>query len=134
MRFLFILLFLCTVGFVPLDRQLSRGTSDKPSAESKAIPFLAQEVPAWSKNNGCFSCHNDGDAARALYVDSRKGYAIPPNALNATTTWLSRPNIWEQNKGEPGFSDKTLSNVQFASALLAAFEAGQVKDRQPATA
>jgi hypothetical protein len=30
-----------------------------------------------------------------------------------------------------GFSDKTLSNVQFASSLLAAFEAGQVKDRQP---
>jgi len=44
---------------------------------------------------------------------------------------VSQPGIWEQNKGNPGFSDKTLSGVQFASALLAAFEAGQVKDRQP---
>jgi hypothetical protein len=44
---------------------------------------------------------------------------------------VSQPNTWEQNKGDPGFSDKTLSNVQFASALLAAFEAGQIKDRQP---
>jgi hypothetical protein len=44
---------------------------------------------------------------------------------------VSQPNTWEQNKGDPGFSDKTLSNVQFAAALLAAFEAGQVKDRRP---
>jgi squalene cyclase len=44
---------------------------------------------------------------------------------------VSQPNTWEENKGDPGFSDKTLSSVQFASSLLAAFEAGQVKDRQP---
>ena len=126
-RLLFILLFLCVSGSVPLAVQRS---SDNGTAELKAIAFLVREVPAWSKNNGCFSCHNDGDAARALYAASRKGYAIPPNALNATTAWVSQPNTWEQNKGNPGFSDKTLSNVQFASALLAAFEAGQVKDRQ----
>jgi len=131
MRLLFILLVVCTVGSVPLGNQLSRGSSDRPSAESKAIAFLAREVPAWSKKNGCFSCHNDGDAARALYAASRKAYAIPQNALDATTAWVSQPNTWEHNKGDPGFSDKTLSNVQFASALLAAFEAGQVKDRKP---
>jgi hypothetical protein len=127
-RLLFTLVFLWVAGSVPLGNQRS---SDKPSAEVRAVAFLAREVPAWSKNNGCFSCHNDGDAARALYAASRKGYAIPPNALNATTAWVSQPNTWEQNKGDPGFSDKTLSNVQFASALLAAFEAGQIKDRQP---
>ncbi len=128
MRLLFTLFVLCVAGAVPLATQRS---SDKKSAEVKAIAFLAREVPAWSRINGCFSCHNDGDAARALYAASRKGYAIPQNALNATTAWVSQPNTWEHNKGEPGFSDKTLSNVQFASALLAAFEAGQVKDRQP---
>ena len=127
-RLLFTLLFLCVVGSVPLGSQRS---SDKATAEVKAIGFLAREVPAWSKNNGCFSCHNDGDAARALYAASGNGYAIPQNALNATTEWVSQPNTWEQNKGDPGFSDKTLSSVQFASSLLAAFDAGQVKDRQP---
>lgn len=127
-RLLFTLLFLSVVVSVPLGSQRS---SDKATAELKAIGFLAREVPAWSKNNGCFSCHNDGDAARALYAASRKGYAIPQNALNATTAWVSQPNTWEQNKGDPGFSDKTLSSVQFAASLLAAFEAGQVKDRQP---
>jgi hypothetical protein len=128
MRLLVTILFLCVLGFVPVWSQRS---SEKPSVEEKAIAFLAREVPAWSKDNGCFSCHNDGDAARALYAASRKGYAIPSNALAATTAWVSQPNIWEENKGDPGFSDRTLSSVQFASSLLAAFEAGQVKDRQP---
>lgn len=127
-RFLFTLLFVVVAGSVSAGKQRS---ADYATAEVKAIGFLAREVPAWSKNNGCFSCHNDGDAARALYVASRKGYAIPPNVLNATTVWVSQPDTWEKNKGEPGFSDKTLSSVQFASSLLAAFDSGQVKDRQP---
>jgi hypothetical protein len=127
-RLLFTLLFLCTVESVQFGNP---GSSDKTAPEVRAIDFLAREVPAWSKNNGCFSCHNNGDAARALYAARRKGYAVPPNALSATTAWVSQPNTWEQNKGNPGFSDKTLSNVQFASALLAAFEAGEIKDRQP---
>jgi squalene cyclase len=127
-RLLFTLMSVCITGSVSLATQRS---SDKETAEVKAIEFLAREVPAWSKNNGCFSCHNDGDAARALYAAGRKGYSFPQNALAATTSWVSQPNIWEQNKGDPGFSDKTLASVQFASALLAAFEAGQVQDRQP---
>jgi hypothetical protein len=126
MRLLFITLFVCVVGILSSGRQ----RSSKATAEVKAIGFLAREVPAWSKNNGCYSCHNDGDAARALYAASRKGYAIPQGALNATTAWVSRPDKWEENKGDPGFSDKTLSSVQFASSLLGAFDAGQVKDRQ----
>lgn len=44
---------------------------------------------------------------------------------------MSQPNTWEQNKGDPGFSDKTLSSADFAASLLAAFEAGQINDRQP---
>lgn len=125
---LFILLLLCVVGFVP---PISQWSSAKPTAEAKAIAFLAREVPAWSKNNGCFSCHNNGDAARALYAAGRKGYSVPQNALDTTTSWVSQPDNWESNKGDPGFSDKTLSSVQFASSLLAAFEAGHVKHRQP---
>lgn len=124
---LFTLLFLCVVGFVSSGSQRS---SDK-TAEAKAIDFLVREVPAWSKNNGCYSCHNNGDAARALYAAGRKGYSVPQTALDATTSWVSQPNNWENNKGDPGFSDKTLSSVQFASSLLAAFDAGHVKDRQP---
>ena len=99
------------------------------TSEARAVEFLTREVPAWSKNNGCFSCHNNGDAARALYAATRKGYRVAAEALAETTAWVRQPNRWEQNKGEPGFSDKRLANIQFAASLLAAFEAGHVKDR-----
>ena len=112
----------------------SRTGNQRPPAvvaESKAIEFLIREVPIWSKNNGCFSCHNNGDAARALYKAAQKGYSVPSTALADTTSWAERPAVWEENKGDPGFSDKRLANIQFASALLAASEAGHVKDRRP---
>ena len=101
------------------------------AAEVRAIEFLKREVPAWFKENRCFSCHNNGDAARALYTAARKGYRIPRGVLADTTAWVVRPAQWEHNKGDPGFSDKRLANIQFAASLLAAFEAGYVKDRQP---
>ena len=34
--------------------------------EGRAVRYLAGEVPKWPVNNKCFSCHNNGDAARAL--------------------------------------------------------------------
>jgi hypothetical protein len=111
-----------SIGLQPIEKA--------GDAEAKAVAFLMREVPAWSKNNGCFSCHNNGDAARALYAATRKGYAIPAPVLSATTDWLSQPARWEANKGDPGFSDKRLANLQFAAALLAAVEAGQVKNSE----
>lgn len=99
-------------------------------AEANAVEFLKSEVPAWARENGCFSCHNNGDAARALYLASRKGYRVPAKALADTTAWLTQPQRWDDNKGDPGFSDKRLANLQFAAALLAATEAGLVKNRR----
>jgi hypothetical protein len=120
--------------FIVLATGLLLGGDGQPSqqtlAESKAIDFLAREVPAWSKNNGCFSCHNNGDAARALFAATRQGYSIQRDVLADTTAWVSNPNRWEQNKGDPGFSDKRLADIQFAASLEAAFEAGYVTDRR----
>ena len=100
-------------------------------AEATALRFLQREVPSWSRENGCFSCHNNGDAARALYAATQKGYRIAPNVLADTTAWVAQPGRWDHNKGDPGFSDKRLANIQFAAALLAAWEAGHVKNSQP---
>jgi hypothetical protein len=119
----------CVLAGAPF--QTITTSRSKPAAELKALEFLLREVPAWSKENGCFSCHNNGDAARALYVASRKGYRVPASALADTTAWVAAPNQWEQNKGDPGFSDKRLANVQFAAALLSAFETGHLNERQP---
>jgi hypothetical protein len=101
------------------------------AAEARAVEFLKREVPAWSKNNSCFSCHNNGDAARALYKASQKGYRISSDVLADTTAWLAEPQLWDKNKGDPGFSDQRLANLQFAVALLSALEMGHLIDKKP---
>jgi len=98
------------------------------AAEARAIEYLKREVPAWSRDNGCFSCHNNGDAARALFAARRKGHQIPPAALDDTKTWVATPARWEHNQGDPGFSDQRLADIQFAASLTAAVESGAAKN------
>jgi hypothetical protein len=117
-------IFIASVRFVIADSLPS-------AAETKALTFLAREVPKWKRENGCFSCHNNGDAARALFAAFRKGHRISADAFAETRAWLSTPHRWAENKGDPGFSDKRLANLQFAAALAAAIEAGQLKEPEP---
>jgi hypothetical protein len=87
-------------------------------------------VPLWHRENHCYSCHNNGDAARALYEAARIGRPVPPEALDDTTRWLVRPEDWDHNGGEGPFSNKRLARLQFASALVAAVEARRTDDRR----
>lgn len=104
---------------------------DAAEAERRALEYLAREVPRWSVENKCYSCHNNGDAARALYTAKRLGRVVPDEALRDTTDWLGRPAGWEHNGGEGEFSDKKLAAIQFAFALTTARGAGAVRERQP---
>ena len=97
------------------------------SVEERALQFLAKEVPRWRIENGCYSCHNNGDAARALYAAVKLKIAVSKSALENTTEWLSRPSDWDNNKGDPGFSDKRLARIQFAATLARAVDAGLVE-------
>src|SRR5437763_9379854 len=101
----------------------------QPTPEQRAIDYLAREVPRWSRENHCFSCHNNGDGARALYAAMQQGYRLPTIALADTTRWLLAPEDWDKNRGNPAFSDKKLARIQFAAALGDALEAGIVQDR-----
>jgi hypothetical protein len=104
--------------------------ADAPSSpEEKALAYLAVEVPRWSVENHCYSCHNNGDAARALFKASQLGRSIRPEATLDTEAWLARPEGWEKNGGDGPFSDKPLARIQFASALASAVESGRIKDR-----
>jgi hypothetical protein len=87
--------------------------------EANAIHFLQREVPRWSRDNGCFSCHNNGDAARALFRAREAGHRVPSQALAETVHWIMRPEVWSDNKGDPGFSDQRLADIQFAASLRA---------------
>jgi hypothetical protein len=102
-----------------------------PDAETRALAYLTREVPRWSAENKCYSCHHNGDAARALYDAVRRGRSIEPKALADTTRWLSRPGEWDKNGGDGPFNDRKRARLQFAAALAGAVEADQIKDRDP---
>ena len=122
---------LAAVGAVHL------GATQPPDAspEARAIGFLAGEVPRWPAENDCYSCHNNGDAARALYTAQGLGYAVEPGALRDTTTWLQNPAAWDDNALGLEFADTTLARIQFAGALVDAMVAGRsrirIRSRRP---
>ena len=95
--------------------------SAKPVA--RALRYLSAEVPQWRVSNGCFSCHNNGDGARALYAAGMR------NEATSTTEWLRSPSEWGKSKMDGGSSDKTLALYQFTAALTSAVEAGAIHDR-----
>ena len=104
--------------------------SDPPSEAVKAsigrgVGFLATEVPKWKAEHPCYSCHNNGDATRALLVAQSKGFDIG-TSVDDTLAFLKQPAAWEQNKTRDGSGDdKTLARVQFASALAVAERHGK---------
>ena len=120
---------LCSVGFWA-DASTSTASSHQAlPAEDRALAYLGREVPRWRAENGCYSCHNNGDGARALYVAVGLSRRVPPESLADTTAWLADPGKWDDNPGDPAGSDKGLARIQFAAALVAAVDAGLVDDR-----
>jgi hypothetical protein len=110
---------------------MARGGAEEQAAaaEQRAVAYLSQEVPDWPRQNNCFSCHNNGDAARALYVARSMSHAVPAEALADTNTWLLQPLAWNEAKGDPGFSDLKLARIQFAAALTEAVQTGAIGGR-----
>lgn len=91
------------------------------SSEARAIAYLAREVPTWRREHPCYSCHNNGDAARALIAALGRAPDVRP-ALEDTLKWLAAPERWDTNGGgEGGADDKRLARIQFAHATTAAF-------------
>ncbi len=123
---------MATVFFVNFLNIVTLGTGDEGNpgpAESRALRFLAAEVPRWSPENRCYSCHHNGDAARALFQADRFFGSVPPDALADSIAWLSRPEDWDHNGGRGAPADKRLARVQFAAALAGAVASGKIEDR-----
>ena len=93
-----------------------------------ALRFLNAEVARWPRENQCYSCHNNGDGARALYLARRRGYAVPAAALAGSEDWLQRPSQWSRIRGAPAVGSANLARVQFAAALAEATRAGGKRD------
>ena len=99
------------------------------AAIAKGVSYLKVEVPKWKAEHPCYSCHNNGDATRALLVAASKGFDIG-TSLDDTLNFLRDPSKWDQNKAPSGLDDKALARVQFASALATAVR----HDKAPAAA
>jgi hypothetical protein len=97
------------------------------AAIKRGVAFLSKEVPKWHAEHSCYSCHNNGDATRALIVAGMRGYDIG-SAVDETVDFLRVPSRWDQNKAPGGFDDRTLARIQFASALAVAARAGRAPD------
>jgi hypothetical protein len=96
-----------------------RGPSAQSATpEARAVAFLVKEIPKWKAEHPCYSCHNNGDATRALLLARDKGHDIG-SALDDTLAFLNEPSRWDQNKAKGGEDDKPLARLQFASALAA---------------
>src|SRR5262245_13389160 len=93
--------------------------------EAAGVAYLARHAPTWKPENRCFSCHHNGDAARALFASGRNE--------PVTLRWLERPEGWDKNGGDGPFNDRKLARLQFAAALAEADRAGLLKDRRPLT-
>ena len=101
------------------------------SPEQRAVTFLSAEVPRWPVENNCYSCHNNGDAARALFTAMRVNLSVAESAIADTAIWLGRPDAWDDNALGLEFSDHSLARIQFASALVAAMDAGVIDTVTP---
>jgi hypothetical protein len=94
-------------------------------AVARGVAYLSNEVPKWRAEHPCYSCHNNGDAARALLVASAKGHDIG-TSMDDTLAFLKQPALWEQNQTRDGSGDdKALARIQFASALAVAERHGK---------
>ena len=123
-RLAFLVLLVCSA---PAWGQTPPVSSD---AVERAIEYLAREVPRWSRENNCFSCHNNGDGARALFAALQQGKDLPEGSLTSTVEWLQRPGDWETGPANPIFSDNKLMRIQFAAALRSAWNSGLVAEPQ----
>lgn len=102
-------------------------------ARARGVEFLRGEVPRWRNEHPCYSCHNNGDATRALLVAGAQGHQIGA-ALDGTLEFLKQPKLWDQNKAPGGLDDKVLARVQFASALAVAERHGRAASTDVAAA
>jgi squalene cyclase len=96
--------------------------------EEAGVRYVAREVAQWPAENRCFSCHNNGDGARALILASRLKVGPGVQPLDSTLEWLQKPDEWGKNN-VTAFGDQKLARIQFAAALADAVDAGIIKDK-----
>ena len=119
----------CAGSVRPEAEETPRAEPRPDGPERRAVAYLSEEVSRWHRENACYSCHNNADAARALMTAESRSFAVEDGALAGTLAFIATPALWDANsKGDPAASDLDLARVQFAAALVTASELGYVRD------
>ena len=100
--------------------------ADARTAAARTVAYLRTEVPRWRREHPCYSCHNNGDATRALLAASARGHAVA-DAIDDTVAWLATPERWDTNARRGGSEEQPLARIQFASALASMVAAGRAE-------
>ena len=115
---------LATSAQVKTDRPALDKADPNVASVARGVDYLKVEVPKWKAEHSCYSCHNNGDATRALLAASAKGHDIG-TSIDDTLAFLKQPASWDQNKAPAGVDNKGLARVQFAAALAMAERQGK---------
>ncbi len=113
------------------DKVLQAQSNSNDSPERRAVVYLSEHVPRWHRENNCYSCHNNGDAARALIRAHNSGLLADRVPLDDTLAFLGKPEQWDANGPDGPFKDQNLARIQFAAALTEAIGTGLLSDRGP---
>lgn len=100
--------------------------ADGRAAAARTVAYLRTEVPRWRREQPCYSCHNNGDATRALLAASARGHAVA-DAIDDTEAWLATPERWDTNARRGGSEEQPLARIQFASALASMVATGRAE-------
>jgi squalene cyclase len=103
-------------------RAQGRADVERDQAARRAVDYLVREVPRWRREHPCYSCHHNGDGARALAVAAGRGLLDVQQFADAAS-WLRVPSRWDGNSREGGVTDQSLSRIQFSAALQALIDA-----------
>src|SRR6185503_1461175 len=118
------MLAMCAAGGATAFAGQAQPTGNSPI--TRAVAYLAVEVPRWRREHPCYSCHNNGDAARALIAASARGHPVG-NAIDDSLAWLATPERWESNARRGGSEELPLARIQFANALASLAAVGRVE-------
>lgn len=105
---------------------------DAQDPPRRAARYLDLQAEQWTADNGCYSCHNQGDAARAIFRAARHQLVPSPRAL--WDEWLARPARWDLPEADGPDSDQRLADLQFALAAREAADILKPDSREALTA
>ncbi len=108
-----------TIGLTALAYQITaQGETSAPLTQARA--YIIQEANAWYPENNCYSCHNHGDAVRALLLNDPDGTQLQSPAWDPFWQWLADPKQWMSDAAPESRESPILVRIQFGALLAVA--------------